>query len=109
MTARVAIREIEGIEAYLVERTEDEGALCLKYVCPGRRGAPDRIVIWPEYGFARHHFVETKTTMVNGVRTPLKPWQIRFHKDLRAKGAKVFVLYTRADVDRYVERYRPLV
>lgn len=104
MTRRVLVREIEGVEQYLVEQVELHGGMCEKHVSPGRRGPPDRICIWPRYGYAQIHFVETKTIMVNGRPTPLKPWQIRDHAARRKLGCVVRVLYTKEDVDRYVSR-----
>lgn len=45
------------IEAKLRKAVEKRGGWCLKWVCPGWRGVPDRMVLLPG---ARIVFVETK-------------------------------------------------
>lgn len=35
------------VEAALRKAVEDEGGLCLKWVCPGHTGVPDRIILFP--------------------------------------------------------------
>lgn len=45
------------VEAALRKAVEDEGGLCLKWVCPGHTGVPDRIILFP-YGVIA--FVELK-------------------------------------------------
>ena len=45
------------IEAKLVKLVKATGGLCLKWVCPGWAGVPDRIVLLPG---GRVIFVETK-------------------------------------------------
>ena len=45
------------IEAELRRRVEQRGGRCLKWVCPGWTGVPDRIVLLPG---GRIHFVELK-------------------------------------------------
>mgnify|MGYP007128315586 CR=1 FL=1 len=49
----VAMREKE-IEGRLVSETKRRGGLCLKWVCPGFDGGPDRIILMPygKVGFA---------------------------------------------------------
>jgi len=47
-------KEIEG---KLRDKTKARGGFCLKWVCPGWSGVPDRIVLLPG---ARIYFVETK-------------------------------------------------
>ena len=49
------------IEKYLHDQVTKAGGTTRKWRCPGRRGVPDRIVIWPRVdGPAAVHFVETK-------------------------------------------------
>ena len=50
------MRENE-IERYLKKRVETEGGKCWKWVSPGRRGVPDRMVLLPG---GRLLFVELK-------------------------------------------------
>jgi hypothetical protein len=45
------------IEKKLRQTVEKHGGRCLKWVCPGWAGVPDRIVLLPG---GRIHFVETK-------------------------------------------------
>lgn len=87
------VREIV-IEDYLVFGVQLLGGLCLKFTSPGRRGAPDRIVCIPGHPA---YFVEVKRP--RGGR--LGGHQIRYHDDLRKAGQKVFVLWTKEDVDGF--------
>lgn len=69
-------------------------------------GAPDRLVLWPVthlFGEARScvHFVETKAPVGR-----LKSWQAREHKRLRVLGYRVFVLYSKQQVDHYISTLR---
>jgi hypothetical protein len=87
------------IEDYLVERVEARGGRCPKLVDMGRRGFPDRSPMWPG---AEIHFIETKCEGGD-----VKPWQKRYHADLRSMGFKVFVLWTKELVDVYIEAHAP--
>jgi len=81
-------------EQYLRERVEALGGMCPKFVDPSRRGAPDRMVILPGHPV---YFVEMKRYKIGTVR----PWQERYHTDLRACGHKVWVLWSKEDVDGF--------
>jgi len=83
-----------SVEEYLVEQTELHGAICEKHTSPGRKGPPDRIVLWHP---AIIDFVETKT--IGGV---LKPWQKRDHERRRALGFRVEVVWSYQQVREYV-------
>lgn len=37
----------KSIENVLRKAVEDEGGVCLKWVCPGHRGVPDRMILFP--------------------------------------------------------------
>ena len=37
----------KSIENVLRKAIEEEGGLCLKWVCPGHRGVPDRMILFP--------------------------------------------------------------
>jgi hypothetical protein len=67
---------------------------CWKFVTPGRRGPPDRILLGSG---GRVVFVELKT---KGGR--LFKWQKRNHKKLRALGFRVEVLWTKEQVRAFV-------
>ncbi len=90
----------DSVESYLVAEVERCGGMCLKLADTGRKGFPDRTVIWPAYSFARIHFIELKT-----VGGRLESWQERYHVDLRELGCQVFVLWTHRMVDNYIKRF----
>lgn len=37
----------KSIENILRKAVEDEGGVCLKWTCPGHRGVPDRMILFP--------------------------------------------------------------
>ena len=37
----------KSIESILRKAVEDEGGVCLKWTCPGHRGVPDRMILFP--------------------------------------------------------------
>lgn len=43
-----------AVEKYLVQKTQECGGICLKFISPGIAGVPDRIIILPggKIGFA---------------------------------------------------------
>ena len=87
------------VEDYLVERVEARGGRCPKLVDLGRRGFPDRSPMWPG---GIMHMVELKC--IGGV---VKPWQRRYHADLRSQGFLVFVIWTKDQVDTYIANHAP--
>ena len=113
------------IEAYFVQQVEAKGALQRKLQYGGRRGASDRLVVWPGFrlgspvpdvaaknyaaevtrriaaklpGTAVVHFVELKAP-------GKKPdgHQEREHKRLRELGCNVYVIDSYEAVDNYVK------
>lgn len=84
------------VEAYLKKRVEEQDGLCLKFVSPGRRGVADRIVI-SALGFT--YYVELKY----GKRGKFSPAQIVFRKDLEKRNLEVYNLFTKEDVDRFMD------
>ena len=83
------------IEAHGVREIERAGGTHEKFKTPGRRNVPDRIC-----------------TLVRGViffieykrfKKPPRSGQLRDHARRRARGFKVFVVDTKAQVDRIVE------
>lgn len=70
----------------------------LKWVAPGLRGVPDRIVLLPG---TRIFFAELKAPG----EAP-KPWQVRVHAWLRTLGFQVYVIDSKESVDRVLEQYR---
>lgn len=89
-----------SVEDYLVEQTEAHGAICEKHVSPGRKGPPDRQVLWDQ-GII--HFIETKSPDGH-----VAPWQERDHKRRRQLGFYVEVIWTKPAVDVYVRWCEPL-
>lgn len=101
-------RTPEGkIEDYFVEQCEANGALVRKLAYVGRRGASDRMVVWPERYMKDDwmpspfeiDFVELKAP---GQKPD--PHQEREHERLRALGCNVFVIDSKEAVDRYIAK-----
>lgn len=89
------------IEMHLREQIEAIGGLCYKFVSPGRRNVPDRIVLWsddPGYSPPRTVFIELKAPG----KKPT-PGQLREHERLRELGFQVEVLDSIEAVDNFVE------
>ena len=85
------VRE-SSVEAYLVKRCKEIGALCDKFTSPSRRNVPDRLVtFWGVY------FVECKRPTKDANEA-----QARDHKRRRAVGADVRVINTHALVDSFI-------
>ena len=83
------------IEAYFVEQVEKHGGMALKLVDTGRRGFPDRTVVWDN---GKMDFVELKRPLGGKVA----PWQSRYHNDLRDCGVLVWVLDSKERIDTYI-------
>jgi len=83
------------IEAYLVKRCKEIGALCDKFTSPSRRSVPDRLITFG----GRVLFVELKATG----KKPTEA-QARDHERRRAAGAEVVWLDSEAGVDLVVNR-----
>lgn len=83
------------IEEYLCDQVKILGGLCEKFVSPGKRGVPDRIITWP---CGMIHFVETKAPYGK-----ISKLQKIDHRERRKRGAKVFVLSTKPAVDKYLD------
>ena len=90
LTAREVV-----IEAYLRDKVIAAGGMCQKFIDPGRRGAPDRLVILPGHPT---HYVELKRPRFGY----LEPHQQRYHDDLRRCGQRVWVLATHESVDAFM-------
>ena len=95
------------VETHLIDRVTATGGFTRKLVFVGRRGAPDRLVGWPQrhapdrgWRWAPIHvFIELKRPL-----TPVEEdHQKREHERLRAIGFDVRVLATIEEVDRFIE------
>ncbi len=62
----------KDIEQKLRKTVEKHGGMCLKWVCPGWSGVPDRIVLLPG---ARIYFVETKRPKGGTLSAMQKKWR----------------------------------
>ena len=93
-----------AVEEYLRKRVKAIGGLAEKFTVPARRGPPDRQCTYP---WGRLDYVETKRPKGG----ELKPWQERDHARRRAWGFRVYVIYTKDQVDTYIgevkAEYRP--
>lgn len=81
------------IEAHLVKRCKEIGALCEKFTSPQRRSVPDRIVTHK----GRVFFIELKATG----QKPSEA-QARDHAKRWAAGASVCVFDSRELIDRFI-------
>lgn len=79
------------IERKLVDMVKRHGGLCLKWVCPGWSGVPDRILLLPG---GRVYFVETKRPK-GGNLSALQKW---WRKQLTELGFFSYVVWSETDV-----------
>lgn len=89
----------KDIERQLRQAIEKRGGLCLKWVCPGWSGVPDRIVLLPG---ARVYFVETKRPKGGKLSALQRKW----HEWLARLGFSYWVIWTEEDLAfflRYIE------
>ena len=84
------------VERYLIKECEKRGWLCWKFVSPGRRGVPDRIVIRP----GAVAFVEVKR---KGGR--VSPLQIRRIEELTRRGVAARVVKTKGEIDEMIREW----
>ena len=91
MNNRMLEKDIERKLKVMVEGRL--GGLCLKWVCPGWSGVPDRILLFPG---GEVHFVETKRPKGNKV-SALQTW---WHRRLLGMGFPVWLIYTDEDLKR---------
>ncbi len=86
------------IEAKLVALVAKYGGNCLKWVCPGWTGVPDRIILLPGGGIL---FAETKRPK-GGRFSPMQKWWERRLLALGHDYWKVRNYDDLADLDRYI-------
>lgn len=87
------MREAE-LESRLVKEVKRIGGKAPKWVSPGTRGVPDRLVILPG---GRTIYVEMKAP-----GKPLEPLQVRWAKILRNLGHRVYKIDSNEDIDRFI-------
>ncbi len=83
-----------NIESYLRDQVKKRGGKALKFISPGWRGAPDRIVLLPG---ARVAFVELKAP-----GEKLEPLQAKRAAELENLDFKVYCLDTIQKVDKFI-------
>lgn len=83
------------VEKYLKTEVEKCGAVCLKFNSPGVRGVPDRVIIKEGDEVI---FVELKRK--GGVLSPL---QKKVIKEMRDRGAQVYVLEGMDQVEAFLD------
>lgn len=100
------VRE-SAIEKYLVKRVKELGGEVRKVTWPGRRGAPDRVVMLPERPELACSMVMTVESAPQTIWVELKapgkkaePHQLREHERMRAMGQRVEVIDSKEGVDR---------
>ena len=86
----------KSVENRLKTACRRRGAMAYKFVSPGRRGVPDRLIVMPG---GRCVFVELK----KAGETP-DPLQVEEIKKLRKLGAEVYVAAGAAEVADLVKR-----
>ena len=91
----MAVLEKE-IEQKLRKRIEAAGGKCLKWVCPGWSGVPDRIVLLPR---GRIFFVETKRPK-GGVVSDL---QRKWRDWLTALGFECWIVWDETDLAMFLK------
>lgn len=84
------------VERYLIKECEKRGWLCWKFVSPGRRGVPDRIVI----RLGGVAFVEVKR---KGGR--VSPLQIRRIEELIRLLIPARVVETKGEIDEMIREW----
>lgn len=82
----------KDIEKKLRKMVERHGGLCLKWVCPGWSGVPDRIILLPG---GRVIFAETKRPK-GGRLSEMQKWWL---KKLKSLGFWAVVVWDESDID----------
>ena len=88
------------IEKRLLTRVEERGGLCYKFVSPGNKGVPDRIVITPD---GQTVYVELKSP--TGRLSPMQRFQ---QAELAARNVQVHVLNSVDMVEQFMREVMPL-
>ena len=86
----------KSIENTLRQAVEAEGGLCLKWVCPGHRGVPDRMILFPGGIIA---FVELKRPGAKVKAGGLQEW---WREKLAGFGFRCYEISTVKQVQQLV-------
>lgn len=82
------------IEGYLSKKAKKYGFLCYKFVSPGKKGVPDRILLAKGYTI----YIETKSN--TGVLSEIQKIRIN---EMRKQGCEVYVINNRKSIDQLLE------
>ena len=77
------------------DKVEQLGGLCWKFTSPGTAGVPDRVILHD----GQIYFVELKTE--RGRRSKVQKY---IHKKMREQKIDVYMIWSKKDVDSFVER-----
>lgn len=91
----------KDIEARLTAIVAKYGGQCLKWVCPGWAGVPDRIILLPGGGSI---FVELKRPK-GGRQSPMQKWWKRRLIDLGHEHWVVHNYDDLKDIERYIAEF----
>lgn len=86
----------KSIENVLRKAVEDEGGVCLKWTCPGHRGVPDRMILFPGGIIA---FVELKRPGAKVKAGGLQEW---WHNRLLELGFRYYEISTVEQIQQLV-------
>lgn len=87
------------LERRLVREVERIGGKVPKWVSPGNRGVPDRLVILPG---GKTVYVEMKAP-----GKPLEPLQKKWARILQGLGHQVYKIDSNEDIDRFISEVMP--
>ncbi len=87
----------KAIEQYLVKKVREAGGIAYKFVSPGNRGVPDRVVVFPD---GRIVFAEIKCD--TGELSAQQNNQI---KKLRRLNQTVRVIYSKEEVNMFMSEF----
>ncbi|MBW0761349.1 VRR-NUC domain-containing protein [Mammaliicoccus lentus] len=85
----------KSIEKYLKTNIELLNGFCLKWVSPGTKGVPDRIILMPK---GKTYLVELKTEKGKTSAT-----QKYIHKKFKEIDHKVYILNSKIEVDKFIK------
>lgn len=92
----------KDLEAKLRKEVQKRGGLCLKWVCPGWSGVPDRIILLPG---GRVHFVEMKRPKGGRLSAMQKWWR----DVLTGMGFLHWVIWKQRDLEDFLQYIEEVV
>lgn len=88
----------KDLEAKLVKAVKAMGGRCLKWVCPGNRGVPDRIALLPG---GRVVFIEMKRP-----QGKVDPLQIYWNRVLTELGFEACTISNLAELEQAIKAFK---